>query len=228
MQPCFEQEKHQYHENRLEHFKGSCLYGLLPVCPVIYIPNGGMDFLYDSTTQEHHVLSCRNEILKLDWNGHFVLGIHLDENYEYSYREEEVEMFLKSMQMLGSWSEKLAFCDGNLRHVIERRTRHPVLLYGMQQTDFTDGCMAVEEIANDRGYSVRQLERLFQASLHITPKQYGQYCRLRKGIEKMKGSDFENFSRLSASLGYSNASHFQREFKRFFQMTPKEFKEFYL
>lgn len=228
MQPCLEQEKHQYHENRLEHFKGSFLYGLLPVSPIVYIPNGGVDLLWDSTTLEYHVLSCQNAILKLGWNGHSIWGIHLDENYEYSYEEEGVGMLLKSMDMLCSWHEKLAFCDRSLGHVIEKKPRHPVLLYGMQQEALTDGCITIEEIANDRGYSVRQLERLFKASLHITPKKYGQYCRLLKSIEKMKCSDFESFSRLSVSLGYSDTSHFQREFKRFFQMTPKEFKQLYL
>lgn len=228
MQPCFEQEKHQYHENRLEHFKESFLYEMLPAGSIVYIPDGGADIIWDSTTLEYHVLTCKSGILQLDWKGHSVLGIHLDEAYDYSYKEEGLKIFLENMHMLGSWAEKLVFCNRSLKQVIEKKSRHPVLLYGMKQMTAMSGCVTVEGIANDRGYSVRQLERLFKEYLHITPKQYGQYCRLLEGVEKMKHSDFESFRQLSVILGYSDTSHFQREFKRFFQVTPKEFKALYL
>lgn len=228
MQPCFEQEKHQYHESRLEYWKESIFYEMLPAGPVVYIPNGGLDLIWDATICQQQILTCKSGILQLDWKGHSILGIHLDKSDDYFYEDKQVEMFWREMHMLCSSMERITFCKKNLSHMIGRKSRHPVLLYGMQQMNAANGCIVIEEIANERGYSARQFERIFKAYLNITPKQYSQYCRLTGAIEKMKDSDFESFRQLSSMLGYSDSSHFQREFKRFFHITPKEFKALYL
>lgn len=228
MQPCFEQEKHQYCESRLECFKGSFLFEMIPAGSVLYIPDGGVELIWDDTVKKYQSLTSSSGILQLDWKGHSVFGIHLDKAHDYLYKDGRMERFWRDMNMFSCRMEKLAFSEKNLFHIIEEKSRHPVLLYGMQQMNTANGCVAIEQIANKWGYSARQLERLFKAYLNITPKQYSQYCRLAGAIEKMKDSDFESFRRLSSVLGYSDSSHFQREFKRFFHMTPREFKTLYL
>lgn len=78
----------------------------------------------------------------------------------------------------------------------------------------------ITEIANDTGYSARLIQKEFLKEFGITPKRYQINCRLEHVLKTMvKEQDTYRWF----ETGYYDQSHFYRDFKRYFTMTPTAF-----
>lgn len=75
--------------------------------------------------------------------------------------------------------------------------------------------------------SVRAFERKFLASFHLTPQRYLRKLRMRmasRALVYTRGSMAE----VALSCGFSDQSHFAREFRRHFGRTPREYRDYYV
>lgn len=78
----------------------------------------------------------------------------------------------------------------------------------------------ITEIADDIGYSARLVQKEFLKEFGITPKRYQINCRLEQVMKTMvKEQDTYRWF----ETGYYDQSHFYRDFKRYFTMTPSAF-----
>ncbi|CZF80868.1 Helix-turn-helix domain protein [Grimontia celer] len=71
------------------------------------------------------------------------------------------------------------------------------------------------------GVSARQLRRLTQLHLGMSPKSFSSVLRFQKTVKQLTQ---ENQGASSWAAHYYDQSHFIREFKRFSGLTPQEFK----
>ena len=69
------------------------------------------------------------------------------------------------------------------------------------------------------GLSIRQLERLFAGQLGTTLSAHYQGIRLDRA-RKLLSETTMTIAEIGAATGFTNASHFSREFKRHFSMPP--------
>lgn len=86
-----------------------------------------------------------------------------------------------------------------------------------------DDFPSVSSVAEHVGVSVRQLERIFEASLGMAPAALHRMMRLQYGkwlITNTGGS----ITDIALSCGFSDGSHFTREFKLLFGKTPRAFR----
>jgi transcriptional regulator GlxA family with amidase domain len=74
--------------------------------------------------------------------------------------------------------------------------------------------------------SVRAFERKFQASFHLTPQRYLRKLRLSMASRALVSSG-ESLAEIAFGCGFSDQSHFTREFRRDFGRTPREYREHY-
>lgn len=81
-----------------------------------------------------------------------------------------------------------------------------------------------ESLAEEVGLSSRQLSRRFQASLGMTPSRYFRSLRVRYGAWRLVHSTAP-VSTIAAEVGFVDASHFQREFAKQYQMTPAKYRK---
>ncbi|CAG9418405.1 hypothetical protein NVI2019_PEGOAJLN_01612 [Providencia alcalifaciens] len=78
----------------------------------------------------------------------------------------------------------------------------------------------ITEIADEIGYSARLVQKEFLKEFGITPKRYQINCRLEHVMKSMvKEQDTYRWF----ETGYYDQSHFYRDFKRYFTMTPSAF-----
>lgn len=78
----------------------------------------------------------------------------------------------------------------------------------------------ITEIADDIGYCARLVQKEFLKEFGITPKRYQINCRLEQVMKTMvKEQDTYRWF----ETGYYDQSHFYRDFKRYFTMTPSAF-----
>jgi hypothetical protein len=72
----------------------------------------------------------------------------------------------------------------------------------------------------DYGISERQFERKFLQSVGFTPSFYKRVVRFETALHRIQQGHYASLANLSYELGYSDQSHFNREFKQFSSLTP--------
>ncbi|MEH2163323.1 MAG: AraC family transcriptional regulator [Nostoc sp.] len=107
-----------------------------------------------------------------------------------------------------------------LRHiaVLSGYTHHIALAVARLHKDFKEP-LRIESIARDFGMSVSGFHHHFKSVTAMSPLQFQKQLRLQEARRLMLG---ENLDASSAAyrVGYDDASHFNREYKRFFGAPP--------
>ena len=105
---------------------------------------------------------------------------------------------------------------------------HPLLTQIIGIIEESKGRAMMENIADELDYSTRQMETVFQRQYGYGPKFYSRIIRLHTAINSMLQYPEYTLAYIAEQTGYSDPSHFQREFKRFVGMTPKLFLQEYV
>jgi AraC-like DNA-binding protein len=74
--------------------------------------------------------------------------------------------------------------------------------------------------------SVRAFERKFRASFHLTPQRYLRKLRLSMASRSLIHTAAA-LAEIASGCGFSDQSHFTREFRRQFGRTPRDYREHY-
>lgn len=86
------------------------------------------------------------------------------------------------------------------------------------------GQLPIPQLAEELAVSQRQLERLFQLQVGMTPKQYARLVRVETARLALK-QHTETTTRLAVDLGFYDQAHFIREFRSVIGMTPTAYKK---
>lgn len=84
--------------------------------------------------------------------------------------------------------------------------------------------MAIQDIAESADISVSTCLRLFRAALDTTPVRYLIDYRLQEAMEELKRKDGRTISEIAYACGFSDASYFNRCFKKAFSMPPTQYR----
>jgi AraC-like DNA-binding protein len=74
--------------------------------------------------------------------------------------------------------------------------------------------------------SVRTFERKFLVTFHLTPQKYLRKLRIRMASRALVYTG-QGLAEVALGCGFSDQSHFTREFRRHFGRTPREYREHY-
>jgi AraC-like DNA-binding protein len=86
----------------------------------------------------------------------------------------------------------------------------------------TRGQTRVREVANGVGWSSRQLERDFGASLGLSPKSFSRIMRFQNLLLLVGEGALREWANLAIEGGYADQPHMVREFREFTGHTPTE------
>lgn len=81
-----------------------------------------------------------------------------------------------------------------------------------------------EELAAFVHMSTRSFERNFVKTFHLTPQQYLRKLRMRMASRTLVFTQLP-LAEVAQACGFSDQSHFAREFRRQFGRTPREYRE---
>ncbi len=108
-----------------------------------------------------------------------------------------------------------------LRHiaVLAGQTHHIARAIERLRKEF-DQPLRIDDIARELGMSVSSFHHHFKAVTAMSPLQFQKRLQLQEARRLMLGEAFDVAS-AAYQVGYGDASHFNREYKRFFGLPPK-------
>jgi AraC-like DNA-binding protein len=83
-----------------------------------------------------------------------------------------------------------------------------------------------ERLAEVSNMSLRAFERRFRAAFHVTPQRFLRRLRLRIASRSLIDTN-DSLASIAIGCGFSDQSHFSREFRRHFGRTPRDYREHY-
>lgn len=119
---------------------------------------------------------------------------------------------------IGFFRERLA-----MRGQYERR----YLQKAMEYIRVSTGTQSVDEVAGKVFVGKRQLQRAFQEQFGVSPKLYGRIVRFKGAYDYVKRHPKASWLDVTYHFGYSDQSHFIRDFKEFTGSNPTGFLSTY-
>jgi AraC-like DNA-binding protein len=101
------------------------------------------------------------------------------------------------------------------------RGLHPAVARALQQLVTVP---SVHEVVKQSGYSHRRFLELFVQEVGLTPKAYSRVQRFQRALQHASAPDRTAWSDIAIAAGYSDQSHFNREFRVCVGTTPTEYR----
>ncbi len=105
-----------------------------------------------------------------------------------------------------------------------RRTPSSVTTQISEKIRQHKGNIQVQDLEKMSGYTARTLQRMFKKDIGLTPKGFSRAIRCQSAIYSINHCDDLIFSDCAIDLGFSDQSHFLKEFKKFVNVTPQEYQ----
>ena len=99
---------------------------------------------------------------------------------------------------------------------------HPAVAQALAQLS---GLTTVHDVVKQSGYSHRRFVELFVQDVGLTPKAYSRVQRFQRALERASRPDGTSWTDIAADAGYSDQSHFNREFRDCVGITPSEYRD---
>ncbi|CAM3907554.1 DNA-binding transcriptional activator FeaR [Vibrio aerogenes CECT 7868] len=107
-----------------------------------------------------------------------------------------------------------------LIHHLHDEMHHPVIFrQAVQMLEHAPDVRQVSQLP----LSQRQIERLFQRRIGMTPKYYQRLRRIRTVLNDLKENPHQDLARVAVEFGFSDQAHFIRECRTFTGITPKQY-----
>ena len=227
-QPFLLLKENGYVEKELVKYADSFCYELILSEKIIMIPNNCLDYIWNLDKKELYCFENITEYKELAVAGDRLFGIHLDSLYVSKCEGKSVELWMEQLGEFHSFEERFSYCNNQISSIFHIEQVHPFMRHVIKQMKEAKGKVAVETIATEFSYTPRHMERLFLQTFSYGPKRFCRYVRLLNAIHSMIQFPERNIAYHIENLGYSDQAHFQREFKTFIGMTPKQFLKRYL
>ncbi|HEY0677278.1 MAG TPA: AraC family transcriptional regulator [Chitinophagaceae bacterium] len=85
------------------------------------------------------------------------------------------------------------------------------------------GRISIASLQRELFLSERTFERQFLKTVGVTPSTFSKICRFNTAMNVLKNKNFTNLTGIAYEAGYSDQSHFIRNFKEFTSLTPSQY-----
>lgn len=84
--------------------------------------------------------------------------------------------------------------------------------------------ITMEQMAESLGYNRAYLSRIFKQATEMTPVTFLLKLRIDKGRQLLRERTELTVEQIAASVGFQDALYFSRQFKRFYEQSPTEYR----
>jgi AraC-like DNA-binding protein len=101
------------------------------------------------------------------------------------------------------------------------RALHPAVALALDRLGSHD---RIEAMVEASGYSHRRFIELFEQSVGLTPKRYARVRRFERALRDWNARPGSAWVEVALAAGFSDQSHFAREFLAFSGVTPEQYR----
>jgi AraC-like DNA-binding protein len=87
------------------------------------------------------------------------------------------------------------------------------------------GQVVIRELIDQLSITERTFERNFLSQVGLTPKQFAKIVQFQSSLHRLTHETFDKLTGIGLDSGFSDQSHFIREFKRYTGQTPSYYLE---
>lgn len=215
------------------------------------VPDGSVDivFEYDENHMNAHVcgtvLAHQSTFFQ---NGKTYFGVRfmpgecpaiLDSSLkELVNNQARLEPVLKSAELVEQMSEQKTFHNRiqKFLEIYERQYQmrneknHPSeILAAAMQSEICEkkGVITMADLEECTGYSTRYLNKVFTAEMGIGPKVFGKIIQFQVTLKELNSMENSNskLTDVAAELGYYDQSQLIHSFRKYANITPKEYRK---
>jgi AraC-like DNA-binding protein len=125
----------------------------------------------------------------------------------------------EQLRAAGSWDERFAIAEAALaRRRQAGRAADPEVAFAWGQMVSGRGCIRVERLAAEVGWSRKRLWSRFRSQIGLTPKRAAQLIRFDQAAHRLAAG--HSAALVAAESGYTDQSHLHRDVKTFAGVTP--------
>ncbi len=84
--------------------------------------------------------------------------------------------------------------------------------------------LSLKEVASRLEVSVRQLQRLFEQELNVTPRQWYLQLRIKRARRLLAETDLAVLA-VGLACGFNSSSSFARSFRMYYGYSPRQVRE---
>ena len=108
---------------------------------------------------------------------------------------------------------------------LQDSTPHTISAEIIQRIYDSKGTIKVNELAEQMHYSRRHLSRCFEQTTGLDIKTFAGFIRFQSVLKGINSGKYENLADAAAEASYYDQAHFQKSFKRFSSMTPRNYEK---
>ncbi|MDT0147973.1 helix-turn-helix transcriptional regulator [Priestia aryabhattai] len=98
-----------------------------------------------------------------------------------------------------------------------------LITYCLNKIYTSRGTFEIKELAEDTGYSDRYLRKKFEEHVGYSPKKFSQIVRLQHSVYELLNTR-QTVHTITEGYDFYDKSHFYKEFKKYMNITPIEYK----
>lgn len=138
----------------------------------------------------------------------------------------EANLLIEQLAQISSWQKRFALVDHlfSERFAGSSQTIRSEIQWAWNQLEQYDGCIPIQYLAKTLGWSDRYFAACFREQIGITPKAAARRIRFTRAHRLLTVSD-DSLSAIAATCGYSDQSHFTREFRFFSGCSPTIYRK---
>lgn len=208
------------------------------------IPDGCIDIFFDCDEMNPSVgvYGTRTRASYLDLpRGHRFVGVRfapgfmpdflkissdelIDTNCDLLEVTSKAERLFELVVREKSFANQVALIKQFLQEKAAPRLSSKLTLPVVNKICAEKGNLCIKDLEALTGYTNRTLLRSFQRDMGMSPKAFARIIRCQSAVYKIH-HDALAFSDLATDLGFSDQSHFLREFKQLVSTTPLDYQK---
>jgi AraC-like DNA-binding protein len=144
-------------------------------------------------------------------------------NAEILWKDQNAAV-MSSLRSADTAEQKIQIVQAFLSaRLAEHKREEPAVDAAIKLIRHSKGQLTMEEVCKKTGFSKKQLERKFVASVGTTPKVFSRITRFLNICKHLEENKHKTLTALAHECGFHDQAHFIKEFKAFSGFTPKEF-----
>ncbi len=138
----------------------------------------------------------------------------------------DINLLIEQLGQASSWQQCFGLADQALlrKFAGSNQTVRSEIRWAWNQLEHYGGCVPIRQLAEALGWSNRHFATCFREQIGITPKTAARRIRFTHAHRLLTVSD-DSLSEIAATCGYSDQSHFTREFNLFSGCSPAVYKK---